>query len=261
LLSKLQSLTIDPAQVITLDKDAQEHYQQAMDSGDHVDTYVPSFELFTTVISHISGGKKVKTRAISIKCITRHQALLRELFSCLFTHPPPELAHIQLALSGIVSHIGHDAYHEMLRDNNKYFDNLAMISIKGLLTEHLDLDLPVNDPDPNKCMTIRDIIMSTEWCTHIETTTAGDRTLLVTSKLHLKDARQWVDEHLKILFGTYLPKNCAFKAHPDYPIPIRSDRLTLSSAASSYADKLLNTIPKPNPNNKKTHDRFNKFPI
>ncbi len=163
LLSKLQSLTIEPAQVIALDKDAQEHYQQVMDSGDHVDTYVPPFELFTTVVSHISSGKKVKTRATGIKCTTHHQALLRKLFSCLFTHPPHELAHIQLALSGIVSLIGHDAYHEMLRDNNKYFDNLAMISIKGLLTEHLDLDLPVNDPDPNKCMTICDIIMSTEW--------------------------------------------------------------------------------------------------
>ena len=38
---KLQALSIDPKKVIALDSATTEHYQLAMDSGDHIDRYVP----------------------------------------------------------------------------------------------------------------------------------------------------------------------------------------------------------------------------
>jgi len=52
LTENLQALAIDPHKVIALDVTTTEHYQVAMDSGDHVATYVPAFELFTTVIGN-----------------------------------------------------------------------------------------------------------------------------------------------------------------------------------------------------------------
>jgi len=38
---KLQALSINPTKVIALDVVAMEHYQLAMDSSDHIKTYVP----------------------------------------------------------------------------------------------------------------------------------------------------------------------------------------------------------------------------
>jgi len=73
---KLQALPIDPKNVIALDSAATEHYQLAMDSGDHVDTYVPPFEIFSSVISNTLEGKHINTRAIRVKCNTPHYALL-----------------------------------------------------------------------------------------------------------------------------------------------------------------------------------------
>jgi len=67
---KLQALSINPKKVIALYSAATEHYQLAMDSGDHVDTYVPPFELFSTVISNTFETKHVNTHAIGVKCNT-----------------------------------------------------------------------------------------------------------------------------------------------------------------------------------------------
>ena len=58
---KLQVLTITPKTMIELDASAKEHYQVAMDSGDHVATYVLAFELFTTVLGNTYQKKQVTT--------------------------------------------------------------------------------------------------------------------------------------------------------------------------------------------------------
>jgi len=68
LTTHLQHLTIDLQQVIKLDKLANKHYQQAMDSGNHIVTYVLPFKLFTTVISHMLENNKVTTCPLGIKC-------------------------------------------------------------------------------------------------------------------------------------------------------------------------------------------------
>jgi len=60
---KLQALSIDPNKVIALDSTAAEHYQHAMDIGDHIEMYIPAFELFTTVIGNTH---KAKTQLYSV---------------------------------------------------------------------------------------------------------------------------------------------------------------------------------------------------
>jgi len=55
---------------------ATEHYQLAMDSGNHMETYVPPFTIFSTVISNTHDAKYVMTCMISIKSSAKHHALL-----------------------------------------------------------------------------------------------------------------------------------------------------------------------------------------
>jgi len=260
LTSKLQELTIDPKQVIALDPTAADHYQHAMDSGDHLDTYVPPFEIFSTVISNTHESKHVNTRAIGIKCAARHHALFRELFSQLFTTPPTKLAHIQFSLSGILTVIGAAAFQNLIRDNNKHFDNLATIPLAGITNDHLDLDIPVADPkDPNHRMTIRKIILANEWCSTIETTHTNGRLLLTTTKHNLAEARQRIDQNMEPLFTHFLPKNPRFAPHSNYPIPRRTDRISINTTTKQYAAKLVNSIPNYGTTGK-DKDKFSKFP-
>ncbi len=152
LTTKLQALTITPPQqVIALDPMATDHYQIAMDSGDHVDTYVPPFEIFLTVISNTQDGEKVTTHAISIKCSAKHHALFQELFTQLFTNQPSDIAYICFSLSGILTVIGVAAYQNLIRDNNKHFDTLATVPVARITNQHLELDIHIADPkEPNK---------------------------------------------------------------------------------------------------------------
>jgi len=90
----LQRVKITPQEVIALDGSAQAHYQQTMDSGDDITTFVPPFELFPTDLGSGPADNRVSTIAIGIKTKASHHNLLRELFSQLFTQPPSDLAHV-----------------------------------------------------------------------------------------------------------------------------------------------------------------------
>jgi len=172
-----------------------------MDSGNHVDTYVPPFEIFSMVLSTTLEGKKVTTRAIGVKCNAPHNALFRKLFLKLFTNPPSAIAHIQFSLSGITTVIGLVEYQNLIRDNNKHFNNLVTIPMAGITNRHLDLDIHMHDPQNPICrMTICEIILENEWCSTIETTHTDGRLLITTTKMHLAEARKWLDESLKPLF-------------------------------------------------------------
>jgi len=260
LISHLQDLTIDPQQVIDLDKSAADHYQQAMDSGDHIATYVPPFELFSTVISHTHDSNKVSTQTLGIKCSAVHHKLLRELLSQFFTKPTSDLAHIQFSLSGVVSIIGIEAYRNLIRDNNKHFNNIATVPVVGITNAHLDIDISIADPtNPNRRMTLREIFMDTPWCHNLETTKTDGRILIVTSKANVQDARAWIDSNLDPLFTRFLPTNPRFQPHTEYAVPIRTDRIQTTTTTTNYAAKLASSIPN-TIHVGKDKDKFSKFP-
>jgi len=233
-----------------------------MDSGDHVATYVPAFELFTAVIGNTLQGKQVTTRVIGIKCNTVHYALLRELFSQLFTNPPSDIAHIKFMLSGILTIIGTAAYQNLIHDNNQHFNNLATIPIAGIIDAHVDIDICIVDPkESDRCMTLREILLTNEWCSTVETTHMDGQLLLTTNKCNLLDACQWLDTNLEPLFTKHLTKNQQFQLHPEYPFPQCMDHISVTSTTKqSYAEKLMNGIP-PYATTVTDKDKFLKFPM
>jgi len=243
LLQKLQALPIDLQKVIALNQTAEEHYQLAMDSGNHVATYILSFELFTMVIGNTLQGKQV-THVIGIKCNAKHHALLCELFSQLFTNPPLAIVHIKFSLSSIMMVIGMAAYCNLICNNNQHFDNLATIPVAGITNKHLDIDIWIADPkDPNKCMMLHEIILENDWCSTIDTTHVDGCLLLTTTKLNLPDAQKQLDESLKPLFTRFLPKNPCSQPHLDYPFPQCTDRINFMPTTKQYMEKLLTGIP------------------
>jgi len=72
LFDALQSLKITKEEVIKMAPDAKAHYEQAMDSGDEVITFVPPFDVFPTKLIH----GPVTTDSVRITCTSHHYKLL-----------------------------------------------------------------------------------------------------------------------------------------------------------------------------------------
>jgi len=200
---------------------------------------------------------KVLTRAIGIKCSMMHQPILCKLFSQIFTAPTPDSAHIQLSLIGIPSLIGIKAYQNLLHENNKYFVNLASIPINGITQNHLETDIHVvHADDPNKCMTLCDIILANEWCSTIKVTQTLDHIIIVTQ---LSEASQWIDKNLEVLYCVHLSKNSCFQPSMENAIPYCTNHIRALECLATYANKLKTSIPlyKPEQSGK---DTFSIFP-
>jgi len=140
--------------------------------------------------------------------------------------------------------IGAAAYHNLIRDNNQHFNNLATIPVVGITNAHLDIAIRITDPkDPNKHMMLREILLKNNWCSTIDTMHIDGRLFFTTTKLNLLDARQWIDNSFKPLYTKFLPQNPSFQPHPDYPVPRRTNRINLNPTTKQYAEKMLTSIP------------------
>jgi len=163
---------------------------------------------------------KVAMQAIGIKCSTPHHIILWELFSQLSTNPLSDIAHTQFSLSSILMVIGQAEYQNLIRDNNKYFNNLVTIPVAGITNAHLDLDIEILDPkDPHQWLAIQDILLDMKWCTSIKTTQTDGQLLLITNKMHFTEAHKWLDINLEHIFTQHLPKKQNFITCPNHLIP------------------------------------------
>jgi len=108
-------------------------------------------------------------------------------------------------------------------------------------------------------MTLCKIFMDTPWCHNIETTKTDGHILIVTSKANVQDARTWIDGNLEPLFTQFLPTNQWFQPHPEYAVPIHTDRIQTTVTTTDYAARLARSIPT-NLHAGKDKDKFLKFP-
>jgi len=232
-------ITITPAEAIALDPQAQQHYEHAMKSGDTV-AYVPPFKLFTMEVAHSPSNQCILTPALGLQCKTGNINLLRELFTCLFTTPPLDIAYLQYTPSGLQSLIGETNYCHMLSENNKYLAAITTIPIEGIADDTLDLTvIPPNAKHPNDQVSIRNILLTNTWCIQVEPTQTPGKILIVTTKGQIMAAQDWLNENLSPLFTVYLACNPAYKPTTDQPIPIRTDIVKQTSAMQTYAQSLI----------------------
>jgi len=259
--TELRKVKITPEEVIALDPSAQSHYQQAMDSGDDADTFVPPFELIVTSLGSGPADNRVSTDVMGIKTNASHQSLLRELFSRLFTNPPADLGHIQFSLSGIASVIGYNEYLTLLRENNKFFASLATIPIDGIDDTMLELDIRVADPKvPDKKMSLRDVFLNQTWCLQVEPTEKPGKIILVTTKAQLSVGRKWIDDNFESLFKVHLPRNPRYQQSTSTTVPRRTDRIHTSASMANYAETLRKTIASL-PSDPKSDKKYSRLPF
>jgi len=153
-----------------------------MESGNEV-AFVPSFELFTMEVATGPSNQHVATLAIGLQCKSDNINLIQELSTCLVTTPTPDIAYLNYTPSRFQDIISNANYHHMLSENNKYLMAITTILIEGIDDEKLDLTVtPPNAKQPNKQVSIQNILLSNPWCLQVEPTQMPGRILIVMMK-------------------------------------------------------------------------------
>jgi len=97
----------------------------------------------------------------------------------------------------------------LICNNNKYLQNLTLIPINGIpaqvLTTVIILDKEA-DPDEHNKMTVQEYIQDADWCLGLEPTNTTGRYLLITTKVQLAKACNWLEKNLKVLFIQHIPQ-------------------------------------------------------
>jgi len=256
LFDALQTIKISKDEVIELAPDAKIHYEQAMDSGDEVVTFVPPFEVFPASLIHGPKDDRVKTDSVGIATASQHYKLLSELTTRLFKSPPRHIAHAQFLPSGIHLVLGEPTYRTILQKNNEFLTQGASIPIDGIDETTLDTTISVTINNNKEEITVRELLLRNSWCTQVERTETPGKIIIVTTKGQLTSARRWIDDKFPRLFSTYLPRNPTYKPYQSNP-PARTDRMEVTAAANSYAEALKTRF---QPNANTTDTKFNAPP-
>jgi len=125
----------------------------------------------------------------------------------------------------------------LLHDNNSFLQTIATVPIGNF--QHMTLDIPfsTNTSMDIDAMTLYDTILDQPWCLSLERMTTVNKVLLITTKGQLATAREWVDTHLPAIYTQHiLDKLDVTTLQP--LIPQCLDKLVITSASQTYADKL-----------------------
>jgi len=249
------SITVEEAQ--TLSKHAKEHHKDNFN-----ETYIPPFELYITSAGAGNGNNRVSTETIGVKSNIEHAALLKEMLIRTTKNSVNNKPVLKFIPNGIALNIGNDTYTALICKQNQYLSSVTTIPVVGFTEETLALQLDVYDPTTKtKKKSIRNIMLDTPWCHAIEPTKYVGKFLLVTTRAHLAEGRQWLDANLKPMFENYVNKHPNFKPDADYPIAQRGDYKPQTATMDSYAEALKrDTIATNMPTNSEVNKRFKKPP-
>ncbi len=242
------------ADIDTIDEDADD--EEAGNSDDKL-LNIP-FELFHTNVGYGITTKRVTTKALAIKCNVDNGKILHELFLCIKIDKNifPSVKYVSVGMANL---LGPEPYMHLIRQNNAYLQTLATIPVLGFTDSTLNYTIPVNRGTPGATQSIRDILMTTDWCTQIEPTQTPGRMLLITTKSNLDTGRQWLDNNLTPIFQLYLPQNPNYEPDLENPMPHRADIRPANTRLDSYADALRQCIIPP-PQSTKNPTNFARPP-
>jgi len=237
LLEVLSNIVISPELACKLDPSLKNQQMEAMSNGNLFIPEIPLFEIYKTHVSHGHDDNKIKTNVIGIKCTINKSRLLKEFFMQLGN--PMELdTHIGTFIpTGTIHLIGPEAYVKLLQDNNSFLQTVATVPIGTFQYATLDIPFLTDASTDIDAMTLYDTILDQPWCLSLECMTTANKILLFTTKGQLATACEWVDTNLPAIYTqNILDKLDVTTLQP--LIPRCLDKLVITSASKTYADKL-----------------------
>ncbi len=238
IIDSFQDVHIDPDIACELDPSLQIQQTDAMTNGDVFVPAPPPFEIYPTEISYGRDKTRVKTDVLGIKCAIDQARLLKEFFSQRGNPMALETRTGVFIPSGTVHIVGPEAYTNLLCDNNLYLQNIATVPIGDFQHETLDLPFPIEANTDIDTTTISDLIMEQDWCISLERSTTKNKVIVVTTKIQLKAAREWVDTQLPLIYEQNIADKIDITTLQRLT-PRRLDKPILTAASATYAEQLI----------------------
>jgi len=207
-----------------------------------------TFKIFHTRVGYGIGTKWVATKALAIKCNVANGKILHKLLIYMNINKSIFLA-MQFVPVSMATTMGPEPYKHLICQNNAYLSTLVTIPVIGFHDTMLEFTILVNNGAPGAKLSIREILMSTNWCTQIELTQTPWCMLLITTKQNLDTRCQWLDSNLDSIFQVYLPKNPEYTPDTKNPIPHCIDIHIPNAKLDSLVEALRQHITLPAQNN------------
>jgi len=211
---------------------AKEHHDENFDK-----TFVPPFEIYVTTASCGSGKVHTETKTIGIKSNVAHTMLLKEMLVHISKNSSNNKPTIKFIPTGLVNSIGAETYEMMICNNNQYLVSITTIPVVSFTNAILNLKIDMHDPIMHSSKRlIHNIMLDTPWCHAIESTQTIGKFLFVTTKVHLHEDRQWLDDHLPPMFANYIDKHPEFIPTIDNPVAIHANYCLQTSTMETYVE-------------------------
>ncbi len=205
LASQLSMIEIDAETAITLAPHLKQAQLDAMSNGDDFVPILPSFEVYRTRITHgrDSDKSKVTTDVIGVKGSPRDAKLLGEFFTKMAAETSTDHRDGVFLPKGAVHLLGPSTFEQVLKSNNFFLTTVATVPV-NLEYEAWFAVIDANQTSETEPISIHDHLLRQPWFLRLESATRN-KTLIVTTKPNLPDARAWIDANLETLIRKSIP--------------------------------------------------------
>ncbi len=160
--------------------------------------------------------------------------------------------------------IGTETMKTLIWNNNQYLKSVATIPINGIppqaLTTKIIIDKEADKPDQTK-MTVKEYLLSANWCHGLEPTDQEGQYLLTTMTQQLTEAHKWLDKNLEAMFTNHIPCDGNYTPIEGYEYPKHADKPWFSTQFGTYADQLWTLYPAAPTNDQTNLTQWKKSPL
>ncbi len=233
LVNQLMLIEIDADTAVDLAPHLKQDRLEAMTNGDVFVPILPNFEIYRTRISHGRKPAQVATEVLGVKTAPKDTKLLGEFFTRLAAENSTDHRDGTFLPKGAAYLLGPQTYEQVLKENNFFLTQVATIPVNLAYGAWYAVIDPTNTSETD-LVSLNDHLLRKPWFLRIESV-GRDKSLLVTTRNNLPEAREWIDATLESLIKKSLPPG---HDPPPSLLPRRLDKPVYSKASQSYAEVL-----------------------
>jgi len=231
LVNQLMLIDIEAEAVIVLAPHLKVAQLKAMSNGKEYIPILPKFELYQMQLSHGHAPSQIATNVIGIKCEPRDAKLLTKSFMRLASETSGNHCDGNFLPQGLSNLLGPETHVHVLKDNNFFLSNVAMIPVNLLYNAWFAVINP-NSSSKTDPISLHNHLLCKLWFLQIELVTQT-KCLLVTTCPNLLEAQAWIDENLEPMVRKLIPPGID---PPLALLPRRLDKPTFLTASQTYAN-------------------------
>jgi len=186
LVNQLLMVDIEADTVVKLAPHLKHAQLDAMTNSNEYIPILSEFKTYRMRLSHSQEPSKVMTNVLGIKCVLKDAKLLGEFFTRMAADTSYRQRDGVYLPKGVAYLLGPQTYDQVLKENNFFFNNVAMIPINMEYEAWFAVIDPTNTTETDP-LSLYDQLTCKTWFLRIESG-GRNKSIIVTTKSNLPDA-------------------------------------------------------------------------